>query len=148
MQSHLKMSNRSKKGGKPLKVRRRRTFSEEFKRQKVELLISKQISVQELSVLYSVSKTSIYRWLYRYSPHYNKGTIQVVQMESEAAKTKQLLERLAAMERVVGQKQMEIDYLQKMIELASESLKVDIKKNFDTRPSNGSANTSSDTPSP
>ena len=139
------MSNQS---DKKLKIRRRRTFSEEFKRQKVKMLVARQISVSELCELYSVSNTSVYRWLYRYSPHHNKGTNQVVQMESEATKTKELLERLAALERVVGQKQMEIDYLQKMIELASESLKVDIKKTFDTGISNGSASTSPNTPSP
>ena len=69
-------------GGK-LEIRQRRTFSEAFKRQKVQDLIDKKISVKELSELYKVSRTSVYRWLYRYSPHYQQETSQVVQMESE-----------------------------------------------------------------
>jgi transposase len=41
-------------------------------------------------------------------------------MESEALKTKQLQDRNAELERIIGQKQMQIDYLEKLIELASE----------------------------
>jgi len=78
-----------------------------------------------------------YRWLYKYSPHHNKGTIQVVQMASEAEKTKALQEQLAKTEQMLGQKQIQIEFLEKMIELASKDLKVDIKKNFSTQPSNG-----------
>ena len=91
------------------------------------------IRVSELSNLYQVSSQSIYRWLHKYSKHHQKGTIQVVQMESESQKTKQLLERLAELERIVGQKQLEIDYLEKLVEIGSEELNVDIKKNFGTK---------------
>jgi len=133
------MSSRTKKSDKKLEISVRRTFSEEFKRQKVQLLIEKKISIGDLSKLYQVSRMSIYRWLYRYSPHHKKGTVQVVQMESEAEKNRVLLEQIAELERTVGQKQIQIDFLEKMIELASSELKVDIQKNFATRPSNISA---------
>jgi hypothetical protein len=43
---------------------------------------------------------------------------------------------------VVGQKQLNIDFLEKMIELANVQYGVDIKKNFDTPPSTGSKKTS------
>ena len=49
-------------------------------------------------------------------------------MESEALKTKTLLERNAELERIIGQKQLKIDYLEKLIEIASEDLKIDLKK--------------------
>lgn len=124
-------------GGK-LEIRQRRTFSEAFKRQKVQDLIDKKISVKELSELYKVSRTSVYRWLYRYSPHYQQETSQVVQMESEAVKTKALQQQVADLERVVGQKQLQIDYLEKLIELASKELDLDIKKNFVSQPLNSS----------
>ena len=115
---------------KKLELRPRRIFSEEFKRQKVADLDAKRISVRELSELYDVSKMSIYRWLHKYSPHHQKGTVQVVQMESEQVKTKALQEQVARLERIVGQKQLEIDFLNKLIELASEKYQEDIKKNF------------------
>jgi hypothetical protein len=53
-------------------------------------------------------------------------------MESEALKTKILLERNAELERIIGQKQIKIDYLEKLIELASEDLKIDLKKSINT----------------
>lgn len=115
------------------KLRKQRVFSDTFKRQKVKEIDQGLVSVTELSKLYSVSVQSIYRWLHKYSMNHQKGVIQVVQMESESQKTKQLLERLAELERIVGQKQIQIDYLEKLVELGSEELKIDLKKNFDTK---------------
>lgn len=134
------MSKPGKKNQKKLELRQRRIFSEEFKRQKVQLLIDKKISIAELAELYGVSKMSLYRWLYKYSPHYNKGTTQVVQMSSEESKTKELQKQVAQLERIVGQKQMEIDYLEQMIDLASDQFNYDIKKNLSTQQSNVSEN--------
>ena len=54
----------------------------------------------------------------------------VVQQESEAAKTQKLLKRVAELERILGQKQMEIDYQSKLIEIASKQLDIDLKKSF------------------
>lgn len=125
------------------KLRKQRVFSDTFKRQKVKDLDAGLVSITELSKLYDVSKQSIYRWLHKYSVNHQKGVIQVVQMESEANKTKQLLAQVAELERIVGQKQLQIDYLEKLLELGSEELGVDLKKNFDTRSSNISMGSSS-----
>jgi transposase len=51
-------------------------------------------------------------------------------MESEAKKTEELLKRVSELEQVVGQKQLEIDYLNKLLELSSLEFKVDIEKKF------------------
>lgn len=121
-----------------LEIAQRRIFSEAFKQQKVQLIVEKKISVKDVSDLYGVSKMSVYRWLYQYSPHHQQGSIQVVQMESEASKTKQALEAQAQLERALGRKQLEVEYLEALLEKASEALKIDIKKNFGSVPSNGS----------
>lgn len=115
------------------KLRSRRIFSDTFKRQKVKELEAGLLSIAELSKLYSVSRQAIYKWLHKYSPHHKKGTVQVVQMESESKKTQQLLERVKDLERHVGLKQLEIDYLNKLLEVSSEELKIDLKKNFGTK---------------
>lgn len=129
-----------------LEIRQRRIFSEEFKRQKTQQIVEKKVTVSDVSELYGITKMTVYRWLYRYSPHHQKGTIQVVQMESEEHKTKQLLQKVAELERVVGQKQLHIDYLEKLIEVGGRELKVDLKKTFSGQPSNGSASTKNNTP--
>jgi transposase-like protein len=120
-------------GIKKSKLRIQRVFSDTFKRQKVKELDQGLVSVTQLSKLYNVSPQSIYRWLHKYSMNHQKGVRQVVQMQSEAQKTKELLERLAELERVVGQKQLQIDYLEKLLQIGSEELKIDLKKNFDTK---------------
>ncbi|MEM6263364.1 MAG: transposase [Bacteroidota bacterium] len=119
-----------------------RTFSDTFKRQKVQEIEQGTYTVLQVSRLYEVSPTSVYRWLYKYSTHYQKGIRQVVEMESEAKKTQRIMNQLAKTEQALGQKQLQIDYLEKLIELASSELGVDLKKSFDTESWPISTNTS------
>jgi transposase len=121
-----------------LEIKQRRLFSEQFKRAKVKELIEKRLTIHQCCQLYEVSRTSVYKWLYQYSPHHQQKTTLVVQMESEAFKTQQLLQQVAELERAVGQKQLEIDFLNKLLELGSEELGFDLKKNYSARRSNGS----------
>lgn len=130
----------SKKGQKEklqIQSKYNRYFSETFKKEKVKQLVAKQISIKELCELYEVSRTSIYKWLYQYSPHHQRGTIQVVEMESEALKTKVLLAKVAELERALGRKQLEVDFNNKLIELASKEIGYDIKKKHGQQPLNG-----------
>ena len=60
---------------------------------------------------------------------YQRKTILVVQMESEAYKTLRLQQQVAELERVIGQKQMEIDFLNKLLEIGSDEMGFDLKKN-------------------
>ena len=62
--------------------------------------------------------------------NHQKGVVQVVQMESESQRTMALLKRVAELERIVGQKQLELDFLEKLVQISSKELKIDLKKNF------------------
>jgi transposase len=119
--------NNSKKSPKAI-----RHFSVEFKKQIIAQLDAKLIKLADITRLYEVSAVSVCRWRQQYSKHYEKPTKLVIEMESEALKTKTLLERNAELERIIGQKQLKIDYLEKLIELASEDLKIDLKKSINT----------------
>ena len=50
----------------------------------------------------------------------------------------ELEQKVKELELAVGQKQIKIDYLEKMIDIAKEELDIDIKKNFSTPQSIGS----------
>jgi transposase len=113
-----------------------RTFSEEFKRAKVKELEKGLIKIPILCKQLEISRTSVYKWLYLYSSQ-EKGVKTVVQMESEAQKTLYLQTRLAELERIIGQKQLEIDYLHKAFEIASADLGYDIKKKYAAQCWNG-----------
>ena len=127
------------KTGKRLK--HRRLFSEEFKLKLVKGYESGHHTVLEMARDYDLSPQSIYTWIYEYS-EYNKKSIQVVEMKnSQQQKIKELEEKVKELEQAVGRKQINIDYLEKMIELAKEQYQIDIKKNFDTPHSGGSKKT-------
>jgi transposase-like protein len=120
-----------------IEIKQRRSFSEAFKREKIKDVVEKRISIKQLCSLYAVSRTAVYNWLYAYSPYHEQKTILVVQMESEAYRTQMLQQRVAELERVVGQKQLELDFLNKLFEIGSQELGFDIKKNLSTKLSNG-----------
>ena len=61
--------------------------------------------------------------------------------DSQAEKIRRMEAGIKELERVVGQKQMNIDYLEKMIELAKEHYNIDIKKNSDIPLCGGSKTT-------
>ena len=123
------------------KLQKRRVYSDEFKREMVSLFESGKFSVLQLEKLYGVSDSVIYRWIYKFSTFNEKG-IRIVEMkESSTNKLRELEEKVRQLERIVGQKQIQIDFLEKMIDIAKEDLQIDIKKNYSTQPSNGSGGT-------
>jgi transposase len=123
-------------------IKSNRIFTEEFKKTCVKDYESGHFTVLELSKLFQINSVIIYRWIYKYSA-YNKRKIKVVEMaNSSRQKLKELQKRISDLERVVGQKQLNIDFLEKMIDIAKNEYGIDIKKNFDTPLSSGSEKTS------
>lgn len=120
------------------KLKKRRYFSETFKREKVSEIKSRKITISELSSLYDIKKQLIYTWLKKYAPEVEPGVKISYEMETEAQKTLYYKERVAELERLLGRKQVEVEFLEQLISIASENLELDIKKNFSTELSSGS----------
>lgn len=118
-----------------------RYFSEDFKKKKVREIEQNTVTVSELTREYGVSKTAVYKWIYKYSATRRKGIKQVVEAKSDTVKIARLREEVRDMERLIGQKQIRIDFLEKMIELAEQEYGIDIKKKYFSIPSNGSGHT-------
>ena len=121
-----------------VKLRQRRIFSEEFKRARVREYESGQLRVLEIAREYEIHFQTVYNWIYKYSRYNEKGARVVVEMKSEMSKNKQLVEKIKDLEQVIGQKQMKIDYLEKLIEVSESEFKIDIKKKRDASSSTGS----------
>jgi len=119
-------------------IKKRRQFTEEFKRSMVSEFESGKFSVSQLERLYKISSSVIYRWIYKFSTFNEQGSRIIEMKESSSVKMKSLEQRISELERMVGQKQIKIDYLEKMIDIAKEELDIDIKKNFNTPQSTGS----------
>jgi transposase len=118
--------------------RRSRTFSENFKIKKVREIELGRTKVSEVCKQYEVSQTSVYNWLQNYGAMKNKKERIIVETESDTQQLLALKKKVAELERIVGQKQVLLDFKDKMIDLAEEIYGVDIKKKFSTKPSNAS----------
>ena len=70
-----------------------------------------------------------------------KGVRTIVEAESDTRKLLELKAKVAELERIIGQKQVLLDFKDKMIELAEEAYGVDIKKKFGNEPSSGAGST-------
>lgn len=123
-----------------------RYFSEDFKKGKVAELEKRQITVLEISREYGVSSTSVYKWIYKYSVMRKKGIKMVVEADSDTARIKALREHIRELEQLLGQKQFEVDFLNKQMDIASEQYGIDLKKKPTGIPSAGSGKADKNTP--
>ena len=121
--------------------RRKRTFSEDFKRQRVREFELKQTTITEVGKAYQVRQCNVWKWMVKYGSSYKKGVRLIVEMESESKKLIELQAKIAELERIIGQKQLTIDFQAKIIDLAEQAYKLDIKKKFETTPSSTSGKT-------
>lgn len=119
-------------------VKKYRRYSEDFKRQLVTEFESGKFSIKELGNLHGIRLQLIYTWIYKYSNFNDKGYRIVEHKHSTSKKLKQLQAENQQLKAKVGEKQILIEYLEKLIEVAGEDLNIDIKKNFDT-PRSGSS---------
>jgi transposase len=122
-----------------------RKFSEDFKKCKVKELERNLVSISDICRTYSVSRSAIYKWIYKYSIMAKKNVRQVVEAKSDTKKIQALEEKIKELERLVGQKQILLEFKDKMIEIAEKTYGVDIKKKVSSKLSSGSTSTKKDT---
>ncbi|WP_423818004.1 transposase [Salinimicrobium sp. TIG7-5_MAKvit] len=122
-----------------------RYFSESFKRKKVREIEKNISTVLEVSKEYEVSTTAVYKWLDKYSRNRKRGVKQVVELMSDTRKIQDLKAKIRELEQLVGQKQFEIEFKNKMIDIAEEMYDIDIKKKLGSKPLPGSGSTGKNT---
>jgi len=127
--------------------RRQRSFSDSFKLQKVKEIERGITKVSEICKQYEVSSTNVYRWLNKFGNMKNKKERLIIETDSDTKQLLELKKKVAELERIIGQKQILIDFKNKMIDLAEETYGVDIKKKFSTQPSSTSGNIMNNTDS-
>lgn len=110
------------------KGKQRRIFSLELKLDLVKKIEQGDLRVLDVTRTYGVSNTAVYKWLRKYSDLYSKETTVIVEQKSISKKNKELQDQIKKLEQALGQKQMRIDYLEKVVEFASERSGEDIEK--------------------
>ena len=125
--------------------RQNRIFSESFRKMKVREIERNLSTVGMVSREFEVSATAVYKWLNKYSVLRSKELRQIVEPMSDAHKIKELRKKIQELEQLVGQKQIQLEFKEKMIELAEEMYRIDIKKKVGSRLSSGSGSTEKNT---
>ena len=120
-----------------LSLRPRRIFSDKLKKKIVKDIEQGKVNVSGVCREYQVSQQAVYGWLKKNSTHLHPSTTLVMQMDSEQYRSKELEKKVAELEAALGRKQMEIDYLNKLIEIAGQDLGTDLKKNISITASPG-----------
>jgi len=118
-----------------------RRFSENFKREKVKEVELGYSTPTEISSQYQVSRANVHRWIRKFGTMNEKKSKLIIESESDTKQLLELKKKVAELERIIGQKQILIDFKDKMIELAEEEYGVDIKKKYFTQPLLGSGKT-------
>ncbi|MEM9722394.1 MAG: transposase [Bacteroidota bacterium] len=134
----MSKKTRTKKVSYP---RERRYFSESFRKARVAEYESGEVSVAEISRTYGVDKSAVYKWIKKYSLHYQKQIVKVVEPKSETKRRQALEQKVKELEQLIGQKEVELVYLRKLIELAQFHYGLDFEKNFATPSSQSSTKT-------
>ena len=113
-----------------------RHFSESFKQEKVREIERNLTTVMQVSKVYGVTRAAVYKWLYKYSAHRKKQVRQIIELMSDTRKIQEMEQKIKELERLVGQKQILLEFREKQIEIAEEMYKIDIKKKLGTPVSN------------
>lgn len=121
--------------------RRARRFSEGFKKQKVKEIEMGKLRVCDLVREYEVTSTNVHRWIRKFGLMKDKPARVIVETDSDTRELISLRQKIADLERIIGQKQLLLDFQNKLIELAEQTYGIDIKKKCSTPPCDTSGNT-------
>lgn len=88
------------------------------------------MTVLELTRLYEVTGTAVYKWIRKYG-NLKRAERMVVEKESEERRIGKLLKQLQLREQEIGRQQMEIRYLQEVVNYGSEIIGEDLEKKVD-----------------
>ena len=119
---------------KTVRTRVRRIFSLEVRKSTVKDIEKGKCTVLQAARELGTSVITIYRWLNKYSRYSQSNKVIVVEHKSEGYRSRELEKKISELEAALGRKQLEVEYLNKLIELANKEFKTDIKKNSDTPP--------------
>ena len=127
------------------KIKEVRHFSESFKQDIVKQIEQNLITVTQVSREHKVTRSAVYKWIYKYSKFLKKSYKYVVEPDSDTKKIEYLRERIKELERTVGQKQLQLDFIEKLLELSSKEVGYDIKKKNGSGPYPGFGKTKTNT---
>lgn len=107
--------------------RRRRRFSEAFRKEQVALIESGKLTVIEVGRLYEVKPQNVRRWLRKYGTEDLPEPI-VIRSKSEVNRLRELERENQKLKEELGAQHMRAVYLEGLVTLARERLGEDFEK--------------------
>jgi transposase-like protein len=107
--------------------RRRRRFSEEFRKDSVKRIQNGEITPTQIGKLYEVKVESIKRWIKKYGDGSYKSRI-VVSFGEEIEAIKNLESEIKKLRSIIADQQIEISYYKSATEVAERKLGKDFEK--------------------
>jgi len=108
------------------KERHQRRFKDEFRREQVKLIESGELTISDVSRLYDVRWNSVKKWVEKFGTKPYGGV--VIQSREEINRIKDLEKKNAHLEKLLGQQQVKMTYLEECVSLAKEQLGADFEK--------------------
>jgi transposase len=124
-----------------VRIQRERRYFSESARRAIVKEIDQGLSKAEASRKYEVSQSAVYKWMVKYSAHYQAALVKVVEHASDSNKVKKLEAELQQAYALLGRAKAESIFLQTVIEKADEEMGTDLKKNIAALPSQPSTST-------
>lgn len=107
--------------------RRRRRFSEDFRKEQVHLIESGKLTLKEVSSIYQVKTASVRRWLKRYGKKALPEQI-IVSNGKEFDRIRELEKENRKLLELLGKQQVSLLYNEELVRIAKEKLGEDFEK--------------------
>jgi transposase-like protein len=110
-----------------IEERRRRRFSEEFRKEQVALIESGERTVSEVSKLYEIKTANVRRWLKKYGKQKLPDPILITNAD-DYQRVKYLEAEVKKLKEIIGDQQVELVVKNELIRMAERKLGEDLKK--------------------
>lgn len=107
--------------------RRRRRFTETFRREQVTKIEAGDLTISEVCLLYQVRPYSVSKWLKKYGVQALPGPITVISA-SEVGRVKELEKENENLKKLIGELHIESAYQRGVIRFAKQQLGEDFEK--------------------
>ena len=108
--------------------RRRRRFTEDFRKAQVELIESGQVIIAQVSRRYEVKADSVGKWVKKYGKQKHEEGMGQINSQRDFDHLANLEQEYKSLQALFDEQQVHLVRLQKLLEIAQEELGEDFKK--------------------
>lgn len=112
--------------------RRRRRFTEDFRKEQVELIESGQATIAQISRRYEVRADCVGKWVKKYGKQKHEAGFKLIGNQVDFDRLSALEKDYKALKVLFGEQQIHLVRLRKLLEIAKEKLGEDFEKKIDS----------------